>query len=405
MGVALRGWLRTWSRSDRYKWDEDSIVETTYDEQGRVKSRSRPFPTSDLWTGCSAPETLGGPLTTYAYNPLGEVSQVTNPDTSSRTIVRNGLVITQTDENHHQTVTSFNAYGEVATVNRKSGETPNPTSNYSSATYAYDVMGDLTDVYDTFGNHTQMLYDQLGRKSQMTDPDMGTWHFGYDAAGRLVQQQDALGQYTSMTYDDLGRVTKKCNLDWFNCTLGTTGVTAHTFTYDQYDSGVCSTAGGTATNQLVKMTDVYASDGDAGTARWCYDERGRQTLARRDIGSDPSISIGRTYTPVDKLKTITYPDSEVATYTYDPYSGQASSLANDTLSQYVTGTTYKADFQFDSLQLGAGPAINYTYDSRGRTKTIVAGSLQNLSYSYDNVGNVTEVNDAVAPKTVRLRRS
>jgi YD repeat-containing protein len=33
-----------------------------------------------------------------------------------------------------------------------------------------------------------MVYDQLGHKVQITDPDMGIWTYQYDPAGNLVRQ-------------------------------------------------------------------------------------------------------------------------------------------------------------------------------------------------------------------------
>lgn len=51
-----------------------------------------------------------------------------------------------------------------------------------------------------------------GRKTQMADPDSGTWNYDYDALGELVWQQSpnqlAAATQTTMTYDVLGRMVE-----------------------------------------------------------------------------------------------------------------------------------------------------------------------------------------------------
>jgi YD repeat-containing protein len=63
-------------------------------------------------------------------------------------------------------------------VNEYTGAYPSGT-NWSSAPYAttqyrYDTLGELTDVWDAVGLHTQMSYDALGHKAGMSDQDQGT---------------------------------------------------------------------------------------------------------------------------------------------------------------------------------------------------------------------------------------
>lgn len=54
-----------------------------------------------------------------------------------------------------------------------------------------------------------LVYDGLGRKTQMTDPDMGTWIYDYDDNGNLITQTDAKGQVIKMYYGVLTRITRK----------------------------------------------------------------------------------------------------------------------------------------------------------------------------------------------------
>lgn len=90
------------------------------------------------------------------------------------------------------------------------GGTAPPYTPYANTRYGYDGLDQLTDVWDHAGNHTEIVYDQAGRKKhRMTDPDMGTWHYGYDQAGNLTTQVDALAGATCTYYDQFNRLTQK----------------------------------------------------------------------------------------------------------------------------------------------------------------------------------------------------
>jgi RHS repeat-associated protein len=96
----------------------------------------------------------------------------------------------------------------------------------TSTRYTYDVLGNLTDVYDNNNNHTGMTYNMLSRKTAMSDPDMGSWSYQYDSNGNLTTQTDAKSQTISMVYDGLNRLSSKI----YPAGSGTTNV------YYNYDS-------------------------------------------------------------------------------------------------------------------------------------------------------------------------
>ena len=49
-------------------------------------------------------------------------------------------------------------------------------------------------------------YDFLGRKTEMSDADLGRWSYGYNALGQLTRQTDARGETSCLYYDGLGRM-------------------------------------------------------------------------------------------------------------------------------------------------------------------------------------------------------
>jgi len=63
-------------------------------------------------------------------------------------------------------------------------------------------------------NSTTLVYDKLGRKTSMSDPDKGNWSYVYNGFGELIEQTDAKGQKSVLGYDVRGRMVSridKCN--------------------------------------------------------------------------------------------------------------------------------------------------------------------------------------------------
>ena len=52
-------------------------------------------------------------------------------------------------------------------------------------------------------------YDFAGRKTSMSDADLGSWSYVYDKLGQLTRQTDARSKSTCLAYNALGQVTTK----------------------------------------------------------------------------------------------------------------------------------------------------------------------------------------------------
>ena len=62
------------------------------------------------------------------------------------------------------------------------------------------------------GGESYAYVDLLGRKTAMTDPDMGAWSYEYNAFGELIRQTNAKGEATRVGYDVLGRMVRRLDL-------------------------------------------------------------------------------------------------------------------------------------------------------------------------------------------------
>ncbi len=355
----------------------DSVLETSYNEQGLVAYNSEPFsyPTNQ---NCTEPDTPFIDKTLYAYNPLSEVTQITNPDGIPSYRNRVFLDFEEIDEKGHKTKLFHDALGRLTKVEEFTGTSAATYSVYAETQYDRDVLDNLVKVTDDAGNVTLMFYDALGRRTDLMDPDLGHQRYSYDVAGNLIEQLDARDEYVSMQYDALNRLTRKC----YTASPCSSGSAVATYTYDSYDGGVCSTPSATGVGQLTKMVD------DSGTARWCFDARGREVKESRVIDGT-TYDVSRTYNQADQLKDLTYPDGEVMHYYYDSTSGQPNALGS-----FVTSASYYAGFRPASITMGYGTPTTYDYDALGRVTDIENLSRQDLHYEYDIAGNVEQISDA-----------
>ncbi|ALC16210.1 hypothetical protein DSOUD_1431 [Desulfuromonas soudanensis] len=118
---------------------------------------------------------------------------------------------------------------------------------------------------------------------------------------------------------------------------------------------------------------------------------------RSDIPSRmwPVYTTGYVFDSFGRLRELTYPDGEVLTYTYDQGGllETAKGKKGGKSYEYLLDLAYDEYGQRVRLQLGNGVETRYDYDSLTRRLDHIfttgdGGVLQNIDYSYDNVGNI-----------------
>jgi len=386
-----------------------TIANTTYNAQGLVEKSYVPY-FATYSTAYQTPDTNQSKMT-YAYDALGRLTTVTNPDSTTVRTFYDGLTKTVVDENSHQKIYENDALGRLATVKEYTGVYPS-ASLYATTTYAYSTLDLLATVTDAASNQTTMTYDALGRKTAMTDPDMGAWYYGYDAAGNLKHQIDAIvdasGKRRAICfyYDPLNRLKGKTyqgNISTpatYACPADP-GTYTIAYTYDAYDGSTQFGKG-----YRTGMTDT------SGSAAWKYDTRGRVTEESKVINGTGggTFKTQWTYNSANMVVDMKYPGGnggqvgETVTTAYDKW-GQPSTL-NGT-NPYVVGTDYNALGQVELLKLGntaASPTLQTDYIYFGasgnfRLQWIKTGpttpfeGLQKMEYTYDSVGNVLTIKD------------
>jgi YD repeat-containing protein len=335
-----------------------SVVDVYYDKLGRVSRQSNPYPmnTSESY---SQPDT-GQPFIRYSYDVLGRPVLITNPDTSKVCRTFDHWQVSETDENGHVKSYWFDAGQRLKQVVEN-----NQGAAYTTG-YTYTPLGQLTQIEDAHRNLTAISYDSLGRKTQMIDPDLGTWRYGYDRVGNLISQTDARGVTTKLSYDQLNR---KTYVDY---------PAGQDIIY-RYDQGVIG--------PLTQVIDA------AGSVNYSYDQRLRKTREERTMDGQSWVTRW-SYDALDRPVSQIYPDSQVVSYNYDS-QGKLTAIQN-----IVTTITYNTAGQMTGKSYVNGKSTAYGFDSVNQRLTgIITSGIQDYSYGYDGVGNIKTIADGMSTRT------
>ncbi|RLG43245.1 MAG: hypothetical protein DRN81_06910, partial [Thermoproteota archaeon] len=301
-----------------------------------------------------------GRQTATEYDPLGRKTRQTYNDGTTRTwqYLDEENTVVMYDENSQPTITKYYWNGRV-----KARIIPLTEVQNLTLTYQYNWLGKTTKVKDTLQRETRFEYDQLGRLTKIVYPDGTLEQRTYDQAGRLTSYTDRNGQTTNYTYDGLGRLTVKTWPDG-------------TQTWWQYDKTGRKTL---AANPTATITITY-------------DEMGRITWKNYTVDGQ-TYTFHYQYNPTGKPTRITYPDGTTIKITYDILDRPVQ--VKIVGKGIIANITYNLDNTPANTTLKNGVKIEYSYDPRGRLKTIHAThqgqTILLLNYTYDPEGNIVEL--------------
>ena len=250
----------------------------------------------------------------------------------------------------------------------------------SSTSFAYSPIGELLQTTDADGYKTIYQYDRLGRLTKRVHPDAGTTTWAYDPAGNVIEKKTAnlAGQGTAIQYDYTFNRLSDIRYP----------LRPENDVHYQYDKAgrITLRQDGTGTEEF-----VYAPLGNVA-----------QSVRKVVIPTETAVYVFRTTFKHDsfgRMRDIVYPDGEAVHYGYKTGG----------LLQSVTGVKngqqniYLKNRQYDeqsrkTLQLyGNGVQTNYEYDERRQWMTHThtelpdGTTLQDLSYTYDAAGNITNI--------------
>ncbi len=374
-----------------------------YDNKGRVVRQGKPyFMASSLDL---SDEALAETLVQYAASQEIKDPDMTQYDGADRVVsttlsdgslvkneysVEEGFAVQKSFDpdteaagtSGNYTVSKKDFRGNVVKLEKYSKE----GSLLTKTSYEYDALSQLKTALDAENNPVVVEHDMLGRKTSLSSKDSGTKEWFYNSKGNLEKERDSVlkskNEYIEYSYDGFGRNTK--------ITYPESGSTV-------IDYGTQNDADINAAGKVTNITDK------SGTREYEYGLLGEVKKETRSIKhiknyltSEETAVMEYKSDYLGRMQEITYPDGEVLTYSYDK-GGQVTGVSGKV---YGLDLTYVKDIQYDEygqrtrIEYGNGAVTDYTYDEHRRwlsslhTDSRLGETLQNLSYSFDRVGNV-----------------
>jgi len=426
-------------------------VTYTYNSLGQVLTLTDQM--SGVWTytydATGNLLTVKDPLnktTTFTYNAQGQLLTVTDPRNNTTTFTyhaTNRDLIRVTDALNNDTDMARDARGRLTSTTNELSQVTSyeydlagrlkkviyPDTNF--ILFTYDLGGRRTKIKDPRGYETTFAYDAAYRLTSVTNADNKATSYGYDSMSNLTSVTDALSRTTNLTYDDFDRVIKvkypeptagagrpeeNYTYDFVGNLLTKTdqssGVT--TFTYDSADRmiSMVDAAQKTTTfeyNARSLMTAVV--DPLSQRYEFSYDALGRRTQEKKgtatmSYGYDNAGNRNQrtdfngtitnyTYDALNRLTTISYPDTTSATYGYDV-------LSRLTTATNAAGTVtigYDNRGRVSSVTDVFGQVVSYGYDANSNRTQLSLNAATSATYQYDVINRLTQLTDNASLNT------
>jgi RHS repeat-associated protein len=305
----------------------------------------------------------------------------------------------------------------------------------NASNYTYDYERKLKTIQDKRGNTTSFEYDELDRPILQRNPLGQTSSAKYDSLSKVTESTDELGRRTNYNYDAVNRMT---NIAYADAQVGYTYDTLNRITQISDSQGgtlnwaydaIGQVQSETTANGIVSYTYNDAQQRISMTAlnrpsvNYGYDTAGR--LANITQGSD---TFGYNYDSISRMTSLTRPNGVNTNYEYDQVNrlkrmthgtiedfkyeynsddeissinslNSATQLPTDKNSSGANSANRitqfgDSTFSFDdkgqtTTNTTASGTSMYTWDIRGRLKTVAMPNGETVNYNYDALGRRT----------------
>jgi RHS repeat-associated protein len=369
LGRAVRG---SWATAN----GKTSVVTASYDARfpGKLARLSIPRFDDD-----PAPDRF----TVATYDFAGRIKTVTDPDATFSRFEYEGLETTTYDRKGNKSYVAADELGRVVKSKQWTAASDPGGAREIPVTYQIGPFGVIRRIQDAKGNNIWSTYDDLGRKTNMTDPDAGWRKYTYSAFGDLLSEEDPKGK-TTLSHDADGRPTGAVSPD------GTTKLV-----WDSAANGLGALAATTSADRVIRTM--------------AYDTLSRPTSATWEI-EDEFYTGEQTYDGFGRLYTVTYPDTPGWTRFKTEYqyagNGDLLSLTDVPSAGAQARLFWKADDRDAAGRLKLeefGNKVTTTQYGIDEDRGVVTGittksgdvTVQSLGFAYDANLNLSDRTDSL----------
>lgn len=395
---------------------QQAITDTIYNVLGQVVATSLPYPSdgTKYWSKTT-------------YDDLGRVATVTAPNNTVTTNTYNGRAtkvsvdapaLGDVDPAAQVNATVVDAKGRTVRVWNADNvpsftDTSGTTSTAPSIAFALDGFGRMRETVLKGQEQTiTATYDALGRQLTLNDPDKGPWSYVNNALGQVVKQTDARNNVTKSTFDQLGRPLTRITTEPSNGPIET--ATFHY--YDEEDSTALHLVAkgdkgwiGAPQREEADTTGAPGFDAPRTINLHYYDAKGQPALdlAQTDGKWFYTYTDFDDYSRVSAVRHFWKPAGAEAagtnpylwqdfgyTYAYDGNS-YLTSLTDSLGRSWWDSPSYDHLDRVTSVRKGSGPITTRSYRAEdgvltGITTGVGPTQIQNLTYNFDGLGNLTK---------------
>ncbi len=386
------------NRSVVYAYDSSNRLVSVTDPNGTVIANY----TYDASSGClgtiqdntkSSLETLTYTGSTNAYKV--DKYKDANGNTQTYSYDTTNKVTTLTDTNNYVIKKWYDNQYFVTKTQDPEGKTASVT--YFTDANGVNKYGEEQTITDRYGNTTKYERDSNGNITKITNPDNSTRTYTYDSKNNLLSETDELGHVTYYIYDTnkinlLKKVQPLNGTDAYSSDAAASRFAITSYVYYSDSETPCKVKG------LLKSV----TDPEGNTTTYTYDQYGNK--ASETDAEDNTTSF--TYNSVGWLQTSTSPEGFKTTYSYDNDGrlvstkldkGETTRTVYDAMGrkvQEITPNLYDPTKDMLNSQ-ASSPAYSdnsvgyrFTYNTAGKVLTQTDAAGNKTTYTYDLYGNV-----------------